>query len=100
MPGENRTALGELLKNPLALLVIGALTGGTGIRMSVDDGDRFRGSDAKDMKTEILAELERRVAPHDAHLIQAEAWKDRILKVENNCLHAQRELDSHAADGH
>ena len=53
----------DLWKNPIVLLLVGALTGGTGIRLTVDDDDRFRGEDGRRM----LEYVENRFDEAEAH---------------------------------
>ena len=91
--------MNDALKNPVVLLLLGMLTGGTGMRLSVDDGDRFRGRDAEKMEARLMAEIERRVHPHDLHLDVSEQWKDKIRDCEHDCARCWRAIEDMRSGG-
>lgn len=91
--GNNNNLLNELFKNPIMLILMGALSGGTGSSFFVDDKDRFRGSDAEKMETRLMNEIERRFHPHDIHLNQSEKWKETILELEHDCRRAREDIE-------
>lgn len=81
-------SLNEALKNPLILIFLGALSGGTGTTFFVDDSDRFRGADALALE----ARIDRRLKPLERHIESAEAWKDVIRNCAHDCARCQEDV--------
>ena len=81
-------SLNEALKNPLILILLGALSGGTGTTFFVDDSDRFRGADALALE----ARVNLRLKPIERHVETAEGWKDLIRGCVHDCARCQEDL--------
>lgn len=99
--GDSGGALGRLLEpleNKLIFLLASVLLGISGNQIlltanpSAVRPDPFTGTDAKELESRLLRELDSRLAPHNSHLLRANAGWDMIYECRRSVAVLESEI--------